>query len=171
MAIKITYNGPIRIPEIKNEHGGYDLDAIREKVFNYMPKSAANCSGVYIYFHRKGKGKLEARYIGANTTNSVLSEALSKTDFLSNKFLPQFGKPFLLLLICKKPKGITDDSFKRQLHKLEGYLIFDFSLKGHHLYNKNKLPRKPRFDFALNGKSRATTAFKKLANRRFSLHI
>ena len=171
MAIRITYYGPIKIDRKKNEHGGYDLRAIREKMVDRIPKSAAKHSGVYIYFHRKGKGKLEACYIGSNTTDNLFSEAFSKTDFLSNKFLPQFGKPFLLFLICKKPKGMPDDSFKKALNKLETFLIRDFSLKGHHLSNRNKLPRPQRFDFVLNGKSRATATFKKLANRRLLLHV
>lgn len=171
MAIRITYYGPIKVPRTKNEHGGYNLNAIKKRIADDIPKSAANRSGIYIYFHRKGKGKLDARYIGANSTKNLLNEALSKTDFLSNKFLPQFGKPFLLLLICKRPKGMSDDSFRKRLNKLEGFLIHDFSLKGHNLHNMKKMPRPPRFDFVLNGKSNAAATFKKLANRRLSLYI
>jgi len=171
MGIRITYYGPIKICRIKNEHGGYNLDAIKEKIVTSIPKIAANRSGIYIYFHRKGKGKLEARYIGTNSTKNIINEAMSKTDFLSNQFLPQFGNPFLLLLLCNKPKGMSDDSFKEVLNKLESFLIRDFSLKGHNLHNKKKKPRQQRFDFALNNKSKAAAAFKKLANRRLSLYV
>lgn len=171
MAIKIAYQGPYKVPRFLNQYGGYDLKAIEKKVASQVPDNTALGSGVYIYIHRRGKGKLEARYVGVNTNDHLLAEAFNKTNILSNQFLQEHGTPLLLFLKCKRPQGMPDDSFKDALLTLEDYLIADLSLKGHKLYNKKNRPRKSRFDFAIKGKSRATMTFKKIVNRRGLPHI
>mgnify|MGYP001606321406 FL=1 len=109
--------------------------------------------------------------MGVNKTGHLLQEALGKTNMLSNHFLPERGTPLLILISCKRPKGMPDSSFKESLLELEDYLIADLFLKGHKLYNRNKKPRRSRFDFAIKGKSRAIMIFKNIVNRRGLPHI
>ncbi len=171
MAITISYHGPYRIRIFKNEQGGYDLDAMEGHLLSQTLEGVAYASGVYIYVHRVGRGKLEARYVGVNTNGHLLGEAMSKKDLLSNRFLPEHGTPLVLFLKCERPKGMPDDSYKRALQNLEKYLIRYLSQKGHKLYNKKLHPRKPRFDFSLKGKSKATMTFKKLVRRKETPHL
>jgi hypothetical protein len=92
-------------------------------------------------------------------------------DLLSNRFLPEHGTPLVLFLKCERPKSMPDDSYKRALQNLEKYLIRYLSQKGHKLYNKKLRPRKPRFDFSLKGKSKATMTFEKLVRRKETPHL
>jgi hypothetical protein len=86
-----------------NQYSGFDLNAIEYKVGLQMPESIALSSGIYIFIHRRARGKLEARYVGVNTSSHLLAEAFNKTNLLSNQFLKERGTPLLLLLKCKRP--------------------------------------------------------------------
>jgi len=105
MAITISYHGPYRVRIFKNEQGGYDLDAMEGHLQSQTLEGVAYASGVYIYVHRIGRGKLEARYVGVNTNSHLLGEAMSKKDLLSNRFFARTRNTFGAFSQMRKAKG------------------------------------------------------------------
>jgi hypothetical protein len=164
MSIKLDYHC-YPITKKKKSSGGYDLKILKHDLTSVAASKIAHESGIYLYCRSERGGGWNADYVGKNFTDKLLNESLLKTTILVNDILPRNGNHKILYIVCKRPQGMSDETFKERIVVLEKYLITILRIRGHRLVNVQHMKSKPYFNFDLIKKNHnGQSTFKNLVH-------